>query len=145
MRKAISALGVGAIFGVGIALSGMGNPAKVLNFFDPAGSFDPSLAFVMASALAVTAIGYRLVFRTRSAPICAANFDIPSKREIDMPLVAGSAVFGIGWGITGFCPGGAVPMLGLGNIETPIFMASMIAGIVVARLMRQRAARPATA
>ncbi|MBX3578528.1 MAG: YeeE/YedE family protein [Rhizobiaceae bacterium] len=145
MQKTVSALVIGAIFGAGIAISGMGNPAKVLNFFDLAGSFDPSLILVMVSALAVTAVGYRLVFATRSSPLCAAKFDIPTKRIIDAPLVAGSAVFGIGWGISGFCPGGAIPMLGLGNVETPIFTVSMIAGIVAARTLRQRAVRLATA
>lgn len=144
MQKTASALLIGAIFGTGIAISGMGSPAKVLNFFDLAGSFDPSLIMVMISALTVTAVGYRFVFRTRSAPVCAARFDIPMKRQIDLPLVAGSAVFGIGWGISGFCPGGAIPMLGLGNVETPIFIVSMIAGIAVARVLRQRAARLAT-
>jgi uncharacterized membrane protein YedE/YeeE len=145
MRKTVSALIVGAIFGMGIAVSGMGNPAKVLNFFDIAGTFDPSLIFVMASALVVTALGYRLVFAVRAAPACAARFDLPASRKVDLPLVAGSAVFGVGWGISGFCPGGAIPMLGLGNVETPIFIASMIAGMAVARTLRQRAARLATA
>lgn len=145
MHKTLSALVIGAIFGAGIAISGMGNPAKVLNFFDVAGTFDPSLIFVMASALAVTAIGYRMVFAARSAPICAARYDLPTNRTIDLPLVAGAAVFGIGWGISGFCPGGAVPMLGLGNAETPVFILSMLAGIAAARAFRQRAARPAAA
>jgi uncharacterized membrane protein YedE/YeeE len=145
MQKILTALAIGAIFGTGIAISGMGNPAKVLNFFDIAGTFDPSLIFVMASALVVTAIGYQLVFRTRSKPVQATTFDIPTRRQIDLPLVAGSAVFGVGWGITGFCPGGAIPMLGLGNVETPIFILSMIAGILVARTLRQRAARLAVA
>ncbi|MGE0502235.1 MAG: DUF6691 family protein [Rhizobiaceae bacterium] len=145
MQKIVSALVIGALFGAGIAISGMGNPAKVLNFFDLAGSFDPSLILVMVSALAVTGIGYQVVFRTRSAPVCTSTFDIPTNRRIDLPLIAGSAVFGIGWGITGFCPGGAVPMLGLGNTETAIFIASMVTGIVVARTMRQRTARLASA
>lgn len=145
MQKTLIAFVIGGIFGVGIAISGMGNPAKVLNFFDVAGTFDPSLIFVMASALLVTAVGYRFVFRTRSAPVCATKFDIPTKRQIDLPLVAGATVFGIGWGITGFCPGGSIPMLGLGNAEAPIFVVSMIAGIVLARTLRERAARPATA
>lgn len=145
MQKTLSALLIGAVFGIGIAVSGMGNPAKVLNFFDLAGSFDPSLLLVMASALAVTAVGYRIVFATRAAPVCAVKFDIPTRRDIDLPLVAGSAVFGVGWGITGFCPGGAIPMLGLGNAETPIFILSMVAGIVAARTLRQRAARLAAA
>ena len=145
MNKVISALVIGAIFGTGIAMSGMGNPAKVLNFFDVSGTFDPSLLLVMASALAVAAVGYRLVFRARQQPYCAPRFDLPTGRRIDVPLVAGSAVFGIGWGISGFCPGGAIPMLGLGNVETPLFIASMIAGMAVARAWRQRAVRLATA
>jgi len=99
----------------------------------------------MASALAVTAVGYRLVFAMRSAPACADKFDVPTRRAIDLPLLAGSAVFGIGWGIAGFCPGGAIPMLGLGSAEAPIFVLAMIAGIVVARSLRQRSARMATA
>ena len=138
MQKIVSALIIGAVFGTGIAVSGMGNPAKVLNFFDIAGSFDPSLIFVMASALVVTTLGYRLVLRAQSAPEFATRFDLPIGRKIDLPLVAGSAVFGIGWGMTGFCPGGAIPMLGLGNAEAPVFILSMITGIVVARTLRAR-------
>jgi uncharacterized membrane protein YedE/YeeE len=145
MQRIAAALLIGAIFGTGIALSGMINPAKVLNFFDVAGTFDPSLALVMASALAVTAIGYRLVFATRAAPICAATFDLPASRAVDRSLVVGSAVFGIGWGIAGFCPGGAIPALGLGHSETIIYVASMVLGIVVARTVRKRASRLAAA
>jgi len=145
MRKVFSALVVGGIFGAGIAISGMGNPAKVLNFFDVAGTFDPSLLLVMASALLVTAIGYRVLFRVRATPVCGTRFDIPTKSTIDTPLVAGSAVFGIGWGIAGFCPGGAIPVLGTGGVEPLIFVAAMAAGIIAARTWRQRAARLATA
>lgn len=145
LNKLFSALVIGAIFGSGIAISGMGNPAKVLNFFDVAGTWDPSLIFVMASALAVTMVGYQIIFRARSAPVSAPRFDLPTNRMIDMPLVAGSAVFGIGWGMTGFCPGGAIPMLGLGNAEAPIFIVSMLAGIATARTLRGRAARHAPA
>ena len=143
MNRVISALVIGAIFGTGIAISGMGNPAKVLNFFDIAGTWDPSLLLVMASALAVSAVGYRVVFAARPAPVCAATYDLPTNRRIDLPLLAGSAVFGIGWGITGFCPGGAIPVLALGNAETPIFVAAMVAGIVIARTLRQRTAQMA--
>lgn len=145
MKQTVSALIAGAVFGAGIAISGMGNPAKVLNFFDIAGTWDPSLIFVMGGALVVAAIGYRLVFASRSAPVFAPRFDLPTRRDLDMPLVAGSIVFGIGWGISGFCPGGAIPALGLGTTETPIFVAAMIAGIAAARFLRQRKARPATA
>jgi uncharacterized protein len=102
---------IGIIFGTGIALSGMANPAKVLNFFDIAGSWDPSLAFVMGGALLVTFIGYRLVL-PRKAPLFDSSFHLPTSKLIDARLVGGAAIFGLGWGISGFCPGGALPALG---------------------------------
>ncbi|MEO1745529.1 MAG: DUF6691 family protein [Pseudomonadota bacterium] len=133
MIKHTVTLFAGALFGVGIAISGMANPAKVINFFDIAGTWDPSLIFVMGGALITTFIGYRMVFGTRSAPLFAPSFSLPTKRDIDLPLVGGSAVFGVGWGISGFCPGGALPALGLGHFEVPIFVAAMAAGILIAR------------
>jgi uncharacterized membrane protein YedE/YeeE len=135
MLRIFSALAIGLIFGTGIALSGMANPAKVLNFFDFAGTWDPSLAFVMGGALVVTAIGYRLVLK-QPAPMFDAAFHLPTGRKLDMPLLAGSAVFGIGWGITGFCPGGAIPALGLGEGDAFLFVGAMIGGIAMARLLR---------
>lgn len=123
---------IGVIFGVGISVSGMANPAKVVNFFDVAGLWDPSLAFVMGGALVTTFIGYRLVFG-RGAPILADRFELPTARTIDLRLVGGSAVFGIGWGISGFCPGGALPALGTGRWEVFVFVAALIAGILIAR------------
>lgn len=135
MTRVLTAALVGLIFGTGIALSGMINPAKVLNFFDLAGAWDPSLAFVMAGALAVTALGYRFVLR-RSRPALDTRFHLPAKRRLDVPLVAGSAAFGIGWGMTGFCPGGAIPALGLGESSAWLFVASMAVGIAAARLVR---------
>jgi uncharacterized membrane protein YedE/YeeE len=149
MNKLVSAFLIGGVFGLGIAVSGMINPAKVLNFFDIAGiwagTWDPSLIFVMAGGLAVAFIGYRLVFGWRKAPIFETSFALPTNRAIDGQLVGGAALFGIGWGIAGFCPGGAIPALGLGYPQTPIFVAAVIAGIVVARFARARRARPATA
>ena len=145
MSRIVSALAIGAIFGLGIAISGMANPAKVLNFFDVAGTWDPSLLFVMGGALAVTAIGYRIVFGANPAPLFDKTYAVPTSRTIDRPLVAGSAVFGVGWGIAGFCPGGAVPVLGLGYAETAIFIAAMAAGIVGARFARTRTSRTVTA
>lgn len=141
MSKILSAFLIGAVFGIGIAISGMANPAKVLNFFDVAGTWDPSLLFVMGGALVTTAIGYRLVFGAREKPVYEMSYALPTATRIDVQLVAGSAVFGIGWGISGFCPGGAIPALGLGHPETPIFIAAMIAGIVLARTLKARAAR----
>lgn len=135
MTRVLTAALIGLIFGTGIALSGMINPAKVLNFFDLAGAWDPSLAFVMAGALAVTALGYRFVLK-RSRPALDTRFHLPAKRRLDVPLVAGSAAFGIGWGMTGFCPGGAIPALGLGESSAWLFVASMAVGIAAARLVR---------
>jgi uncharacterized protein len=125
----------GLIFGLGIAISGMANPAKVLNFFDIAGAWDPSLLLVMISAMVTAMAGYRLVFR-RSRPIFGNSFHLPDKKVIDGSLIGGSALFGIGWGIAGFCPGGAIPALGLGRPEPFIFLAALLAGMVLARAMR---------
>jgi len=124
---------VGLVFGIGISISGMANPAKVLNFFDLAGTWDPSLAFVMGGALVVTFIGYRLVLR-RPAPALAPKFELPTSRDIDARLIGGSTIFGIGWGISGFCPGGALPALGTGRTEVIIFVAAATVGILAARL-----------
>lgn len=145
MGKLVSALLIGGIFGLGIAISGMANPAKVFNFFDLAGNWDPSLAFVMGGGLTVALIGYRLLFATRKAPLLDTGFAFPARKRIDAELVGGAAIFGIGWGIAGFCPGGAVPALGLGRSETVIFLAAMIAGIVIARAIRAVLPQPATA
>lgn len=135
MQRSILAGIVGLIFGTGIAFSGMANPAKVLNFFDIAGTWDPSLAFVMGGALLVTAIGYRFVFK-RDKPVWEAKFHLPANRKLDTPLIVGSAVFGIGWGISGFCPGGAIPALGLGEASAWAFVGSMLIGIFAARTIR---------
>lgn len=127
---------IGLTFGVGISISGMVNPAKVLNFFDIAGTWDPSLAVVMVSALAVATVGYRIAFR-RPRPIYSQNFHVPTSRVIDRKLVLGSATFGIGWGIAGFCPGGAIPALGTGTVEVFVFFLAMCAGIVLAKMWIQ--------
>jgi len=145
MIKLVSSLIVGAIFGIGIVISGMANPAKVLNFFDFFGTFDPSLIFVMGGALITTAIGYRIVFGAQKKPLFEPSFLISSSRTIDTRLVAGSTVFGIGWGIAGFCPGGAIPALGLGYNETFSFIGAMIVGIVIARMVNTAISRPPTA
>lgn len=124
---------LGALFGTGIVLSGMANPAKVLNFFDLAGSFDPSLAFVMAGALSIAAPGYALLFRMRDKPLFDQSFRLPKASAIDAKLIGGSAVFGIGWGVAGFCPGASIPALGLGHASAAIFVAALLIGIVIAR------------
>jgi uncharacterized membrane protein YedE/YeeE len=144
MQRIVIAAIIGLVFGTGIAISGMANPAKVLNFFDIFGTWDPSLALVMAAALAVTALGYKMVLR-RPAPVLETKFHLPTGRRIDVPLIAGSATFGIGWGITGFCPGGAIPALGLGETSAWIFVGAMLAGITAARTLRIALQQRATA
>ena len=126
---------VGVIFGTGIVISGMANPAKVINFFDVAGSWDPSLAFVMGGALITAAIGYRLVLG-RGRPLFEGKFNLPTARNLDARLIGGSALFGVGWGISGFCPGGALPALGTGNANVFVFVAALIAGMAAARYGR---------
>ena len=143
--RILSALLIGMVFGLGIALSGMANPAKVLNFFDIAGAWDPSLIFVMGGALVTTAIGYRVVFGMRSEPLFEGAYNLPLGRAVDKRLVIGSAIFGIGWGISGFCPGGAIPALGLGYTSTFLFVGAMIVGIVVARFAITSLVKPAQA
>jgi uncharacterized membrane protein YedE/YeeE len=133
MNRILSALVAGMVFGTGIAVSGMGNPAKVLNFFDPFGTWDPSLALVMAGALITTALGYRIIFGRMSAPVFDRRFHLPKAKDIDAKLVGGSALFGIGWGISGFCPGGAIPALGFAPWPTALFLIAMGAGILIAR------------
>ncbi|WP_108660347.1 YeeE/YedE family protein [Acuticoccus kandeliae] len=135
----VVALLIGIIFGTGIAVSGMINPAKVLNFFDVAGSWDPSLAFVMGGALIVTMIGYRIVLRS-AHPAFGPRFLLPTAKSIDARLLGGSAVFGIGWGIAGFCPGGALPALGTGISDVFVFVSALIVGIVLARFIQSTTA-----
>ena len=123
----IVALSTGALFGLGLAISQLINPRKVLAFLDLAGDWDPSLALTMAGALAVALVGYRFVFR-RSNPICEGRFYLPTKRDIDPPLVLGAVLFGLGWGLGGYCPGPAISALSLGFAEPVWFIAAMIAG-----------------
>tara|TARA_R110002020_G_scaffold232795_1_gene444296 strand:- start:2135 stop:2575 length:441 start_codon:yes stop_codon:yes gene_type:complete len=145
MAKLFASLVIGAIFGLGIAISGMANPAKVLNFFDVAGAWDPSLIFVMGGALVTTALGYRLVFGRQRAPLFDAEFHLPVNKAIDTRLLAGAATFGIGWGIAGFCPGGAIPALGFGGVTVIVFTGAMMIGIVLARSLdglRRKTGKP---
>lgn len=125
---------LGLLFGVGLILSGMANPEKVLNFLDLAGTWDPSLAFVMAGAIAVTAVGYALV-RRRSTPLLEPAFSDPPKSPVDARLVTGSAVFGLGWGLSGFCPGPALTALPLAAPGTLVFVPALLAGIVAGALL----------
>jgi uncharacterized membrane protein YedE/YeeE len=144
MGAIVAPLIAGVLFGAGLTLSQMVDPAKVLGFLDFAGiadgTWDPSLAFVMAGALAVSAVGYRLVFR-RAAPLMAAHFTLPTRKDIDARLVAGAAVFGVGWGLAGYCPGPAVAALAFGNAEVLAFVVAMLVGMGVFQLVAVPGAR----
>ena len=135
MQKIIASLVAGLVFGIGLHVSGMANPAKVLGFLDITGHWDPSLIFVMAGALLVTAIGYRVVWR-RPAPMLDSKFFVPTRTDIDLPLIGGAAIFGIGWGLVGICPGPALSTLFLGVWPIWLFVASMIAGMMITARLR---------
>ncbi len=129
----LAAFAIGIIFGFGILISGMANPAKVLNFFDIAGNWDPSLAVVMAGALITTFVGYRLVLQ-RKGPVLEARFQLPTVTGLDVRLLGGSAIFGVGWGLSGFCPGAALPALGTVRVDVAAFVAGLIVGLVITRI-----------
>jgi len=130
MNKIISAFAVGIVFGIGLTIAQMVNPAKVLSFLDLAGNWDPSLAFVMGGGAGVAAIGYRLVSR-RPRPVLADVFQVPTRTDLDAPLVVGASLFGIGWGIAGLCPGPAIAVLALGYTEGLIFALAMLSGFAL--------------
>ena len=136
-------LALGLLFGVGLVVSGMSDPAKVLNFLDLAGTWDPSLAFVMGGAVLVAFVGYRLVL-ARCEPIAGDRFHLPTRNDIDARILAGPALFGIGWGLGGFCPGPALTALGLGATGTLAFIPAMILGMWAARLLGEGSASPRT-
>ena len=136
--RLVAALVAGLLFGTGIAISGMINPAKVLNFFDVFGTWDPSLVFVMGGGLIVALIGYRVIFAARRQPLFDTSFHLPTLTALDMPLIGGSALFGIGWGISGFCPGGSIPALGLLDPRAFMFVGAMLMGMAGAKWMKTR-------
>jgi uncharacterized protein len=128
MKKNIWSLALGALFGVGLVFSGMTDPAKVRGFLDFSGAWNPSLAFVMGSAVATCSVFYA-VARRRKTPVAAAD-----KRPIDSRLVSGAAIFGIGWGMVGVCPGPSIVVLGSGALWSIVFVVAMIVGTRLARL-----------
>lgn len=140
----LSALLSGLLFGIGLMVSGMANPAKVLGFLDVAGRWDPSLAFVMAGAIAVGSIAFMLAKR-RKKSLLGLPMQIPASTDVTRRLVLGSAVFGVGWGLAGFCPGPALVALGAGFPKAWGFVAAMLGGMILfellgrARLGRQKA------
>ncbi len=133
IRHFLPGLIVGLIFGAGLALSDMVNPARVLAFLDLAGQWDPTLAFVMGGALVPSALGYWLS-RRMQRPLMARDFRIPQNRLVEPQLLAGAAIFGIGWGLVGFCPGPAIASLGFGLLPAWLFVFAMLAGMVIHRV-----------
>jgi uncharacterized membrane protein YedE/YeeE len=130
---ALLALAAGLLFGAGLALGGMTDPAVVLGFLDVAGAWNPTLAFVMGGALAVTTLGYRLAFY-RARPLLAGRFSLPRASAIDARLLGGAALFGIGWGLAGYCPGPALASLASAHAGTAVFVLAMLAGLAVAKV-----------
>jgi len=121
---------VGAVFGVGLIVSGMSDPAKVLGFLDLAGAWDPSLLLVMAAAVGVSALAYRLARRQKRSWL-GAPISVPTGRQIDSRLLAGSAIFGVGWGLAGICPGPALVLLGSGASQALVFVSAMLVGMAL--------------
>ena len=133
----LASLLAGLVFGLGLIVSGMANPAKVLGFLDLAGRWDPSLALVMAGAVAVSATAFALA-RGRSRSLLGAPMRLPEPSRIDRRLVGGSLLFGIGWGVAGFCPGPALVALGMGQGKAVVFVAAMLAGMALFELFERR-------
>jgi len=126
----------GLVFGLGLIVAGMANPAKVLGFLDLAGAWDPSLAFVMAGAIAVGMVAF-MAARRRTVSLLGAAMHLPSARRIDRRLIAGGLLFGIGWGIAGFCPGPSLVALGMGEVKAFVFVAAMLAGMGIFELLER--------
>lgn len=140
-RQLVSAFVVGLIFGMGLLVSGMANPAKVLGFLDLAGQWDPSLALVMGGAVAVGLVAFALAGK-RTVSFLGEPMRLPTRRDIDRPLVLGSLGFGIGWGLAGFCPGPALVALGAGEIKAVVFTAAMLAGMAIYELIERQRRKP---
>ena len=139
MARLITALIIGAVFGIGLAIAGMLNPSKVVGFLNIFGDWDPSLAFVMGGGVLVNAIGHRFVMK-RKAPIQCATFSMPTSTKFDKPLVIGSIIFGVGWGLAGLCPGPVVASLLLNSQAILPFFGLMIVGLLVGRIVMRRLA-----
>jgi uncharacterized protein len=142
-KQSLLALSAGLLFGVGLTLAGMTRPSKVIGFLDFAGDWDPSLVLVMLGAIAVHVIAYRTI-RGSAAPLFADEYSLPTRRTIDARLVIGSALFGVGWGLAGYCPGPALVSLGSGSVQAVVFVPAMLLGMFAADKLaaaRERVAR----
>lgn len=129
----------GLVFGLGLLVSGMANPAKVLGFLDVGGAWDPSLAFVMGGAIGVGAVAFA-VARKRTHSLLGAAMKLPASRALNRRLLVGSALFGIGWGVAGFCPGPGLVALGMGETKALVFVLAMLAGMGIFECLERRAA-----
>ncbi len=128
MRNNLGALAVGFVFALGLGISGMTNPQKILGFLDVFGSWDPSLIFVMVGSIAIHLVTYRLI-RRRQSPLFSPHWHVPQKSDITLSLVVGSAIFGIGWGLAGYCPGPAITSIASLQARPVLFVAMMVAGM----------------
>lgn len=135
MLRMLTYLIGGTLFGLGLTISEMVNPQKVIGFLDVAGEWDPTLAFVMGGALLVAVPAFRFILKERTKPVLEDDFELPTKKTVDGRLVGGSALFGVGWGLAGFCPGPAVTALASGLTPVFAFVAAMIAGMVLYKLV----------
>ena len=144
MKKLLAGFAAGLVFGIGLTLAQMTNPAKVLAFLDLFGAWDPSLALVMGGAVVVTFCGFRLL-RARTAPICDTAMHWPSATAIDARLIGGAALFGLGWGLVGLCPGPAIASLGIAPQRSGLFVVAMLIGMALARWLGKRRAEATAA
>ena len=135
----VTSLLAGLVFGLGLIVSGMANPKKVLGFLDLAGAWDPSLAFVMVGAIAVAVVAFA-VARARTRSFFGLALQLPAARHVDARLVGGSLLFGVGWGLAGFCPGPALVALGMGELKAAVFVAAMLLGMAAFELLERRRA-----
>ncbi len=142
MARLAIALAAGLVFGLGLVISGMSNPAKVIGFLNVAGPWDPTLLLVMGGALAVTIPGFRLL-KSRARPLFSERFEIPTRKHLDARLITGAALFGLGWGIAGFCPGPAFTALATARLDVVLFVAAMIAGAVAHKILFSTGSRGA--
>jgi len=138
--KNVLALICGVVFGIGLAVSGMTDTAKVIGFLDLFGDWDADLLFVMAAAVVTSAVGFTVVFKVRKTPLLLSEFSLPTQNVIDKKLLIGASIFGIGWGVYGYCPGPAISSLIYLSPTTCIFVAMMIAGMYLGNIMSKKIA-----
>jgi uncharacterized membrane protein YedE/YeeE len=143
LQQHLVTLGSGLLFGLGLGYSQMIDPARVIGFLDVTGNWDPTLAFVMGGAVLVTLITFRWILK-QPHPLLNGKFYVPTRRDIDRPLVLGAVLFGIGWGLGGYCPGPGITALGLGHGNAGLFVVAMVAGSLTQRWFSDRPAKPTT-